>query len=145
MQGQARITDHSAFLAKVEQRDAQTAAKKDAAMPTTTTNPQLAAHRSTAKWAKPLPHSHANFIPAQSWLAYSFVDKDPELDMVKFAIEESGMTLEQIEAETEKAGHKVSRYTLLNWYYGETRRPQNITMNTVMAVIGWERPWIRRG
>jgi hypothetical protein len=141
MQSAARITDHSAFLAKVEQRDAQ-AAKKD--KPSMTTNPQLAAHRSNAKWAKPLPKTHANFIPAQSWLAYSWIDKDPELDMVKFAIEESGMTLEQIEIATEQAGHKVSRYTILNWMFGETRRPQNVTINTVMAVIGWDRPWVRR-
>ena len=99
---------------------------------------------SKAKWAKPMPHSHANFIPAQSWLSYNFIDKDPELDFVKYAIEQSGMTLEAIETETEKAGHKVSRYTLMAWYYGSTKRPQNFTMNTVMSVLGYERQWARR-
>lgn len=106
-------------------------------------NPQLTAHRSKARWAKPLPRAHKNFIPAQSWLQYSWHDKDPELDFVKYAIEESGMTLEQIERETEKNGHRVSRYTLLAWYYGSTKRPQNATMNSVMAAIGWHRPWQR--
>ena len=99
---------------------------------------------STARWAKPLPHAHANFIPAQSWLAYNWTEKDPDLDMVKYAIEMSGWTLEKIERETEANGHRVSRYTLMAWYYGETKRPQNATMNSVMAAIGWERQWTQR-
>jgi hypothetical protein len=99
---------------------------------------------SKARWAKPLPPEHKNFIPAQSWLSYNWLDKDPELDFVKYAIEQSGWTLEHIEAETEKYGHKVSKYTLIAWYYGSTKRPQNVTMNTVMAVLGWDRPWVRR-
>jgi hypothetical protein len=101
------------------------------------------AYVSQARWAKPLPKQHANFIPAQNWLAYSWVDKDPELDFVKYAIEESGWTLEKIEQETERNGHRVSRYTLMAWYYGSTKRPQNATMNSVMAAIGWTRPWVR--
>jgi hypothetical protein len=99
---------------------------------------------SQARWAKPMPKSRRNFIPAQSWLAYNWIDKDPDLDFVLHAIEESGWTLEQIEGETEKHGHKVSRYTLLAWFYKGTKRPQNATMNTVMAVIGWERPWVQK-
>jgi hypothetical protein len=99
---------------------------------------------SQAKWNKPLQKSHPkNFIPEQRWLAYSWIDKDPELDVVKAAIEESGWTLERIERETEAIGHRVSRYTLLQWMYGSTKRPQNVTMNNVMIVLGWERPWRR--
>ena len=108
-------------------------------------NPAAEAHRSKAKWAKPMAKPRKNFIPPQSFLAYSWTDKDPELDFVKYAIEDSGMTLEQIERETEKNNHKVSRYTLMSWYYGSTKRPQNATMNSVMAAIGWDRPWVRRG
>lgn len=99
---------------------------------------------SKARWAKPLPHTHRNFVPAQSFLAYNWIDKDPELDFVKKCIEDSGWTLEKIEQETERNGHKVSRYTLLAWYYGSTKRPQNVTMNSVMAAIGWERHWAQR-
>jgi len=133
--------NHDPFLAKVAQRDAEAAARMSAPTPAPASKP---IHSSKAQWAKPLAHQHANFIPAQSFLAYSWIDKDPELDMVKYAIEESGMTLEQIEHETEKVGHKVSRYTLLNWYFGQTKRPQNVTMSTVMAILGWERPWKRK-
>jgi hypothetical protein len=133
--------NHEPFLAKVAQRDADRAARMNPSPPTPAPKP---IHSSKAQWAKPLPHTHANFIPAQSWLAYNWIDKDPDLDMVKYAIEESGMTLEQIEQATEAHSHKVSRYTLLNWYFGETRRPQNATISTVMAVLGWDRPWTRK-
>ena len=90
-----------------------------------------------------MPRAHKNFIPAQSWLGYNWIDKDPELELVLHAIEESGWTLERIEDETAANGHKVSRYTLLAWFYKGTRQPKNVTMNSVMAAIGWERHWSR--
>lgn len=100
-----------------------------------------AIHRSKARWAKPMPIQRRNFIPAQSYLQYNFVDKDPEMDFVLTAIEESGMTLEQIEQETEKCGRKVSRYCLMGWFYKGVKHPKNETMSMVMAVVGYERPW----
>lgn len=99
--------------------------------------------QSNARWAKPMPKTRANFIPAQSWLEYNFVDKDPELDFVLSCIEQSGWSLEKIERETEKNGHKVSRWTLMAWFYKGVKRPQNVTMNNVMAAIGWQRHWSR--
>jgi hypothetical protein len=110
-------------------------------MVASTSAPPSSRPPSQARWAKPLPHVHRNFIPAQSWLAYSWTDKDPEMDFVLSAIEQSGMTLEQIERETEAFGHKISRYTLMGWLYKGVRRPQNCTISTVMAVCGYERPW----
>lgn len=108
-------------------------------------NPALQNYRRQARWAKPMPKAHANFIPASSWLGYNWIDKDPELEFVLHCIEESGWTIEQIEAETEKNGHKVSRHTLLAWFYKGTRQPKNVTMNNVMAAIGWERHWTKAG
>ena len=105
--------------------------------------PAFSPSGSTAQWAKPMPKTRKNFIPRQSWLSYNWIDKDPDLDFVLFAIEELGMTLEQIEYETERCGHKVSRWTLLHWFYHGVRRPQNATMSMVMSVIGWNRPWVR--
>lgn len=99
----------------------------------------------TRKTAKPMPRTRVNFIPAQSWLGYNWHDKDPELEFVLHCIEESGWSLEKIESETEKVGHKVSRYTLYAWFYKGTKRPMNSTMNTVMAVIGWTRRWEQTG
>jgi hypothetical protein len=112
--------------------------------PSRSTNPALQNYQSKARWAKPMPKQHANFIPAQSWLGYNWIDRDPELDFVLHAIEESGWTLERIEAETEKNGHKVSRHTLLAWFYKGTRQPKNVTMNNVMAAIGWHRHWTQQ-
>ena len=98
---------------------------------------------SNAKWAKPVTPPRKNFIPAQSYLSYSWKDRDPEMDLIHAAIAESGWTLEKIEAETEKAGHRVSRYTLMAWVYGDTKRPQNMTMSVVMSVLGWDKNWTR--
>lgn len=119
----------------------QAAARTPKSAPTT--NPALATYVSQAKWAKPLAKPKVNFIPEQNWLSYNWIDRDPELAFVHQAISESGWTLEKIERETEKFGHKVSRWTLLAWTTGSTKRPQNVTMNTVMAVLGWQRPWVR--
>lgn len=107
-------------------------------------NPTLKTYQSQARWAKPMPKAHVNFIPQQSWLGYNWIDKDPELEFVLSCIEQSGWSLEKIEAETEKNGHKVSRYTLLAWFYKGTRQPKNVTMNSVMAAIGWERQWTQQ-
>lgn len=94
------------------------------------------------KTAQPVK-AKVNFIPQQSWLSYNWIDKDPDLDFVIWAIQDSGRSAEWIEAECEKFGHRVSRYTILNWCFGSTKRPQNNSMNTVMAVLGWNREWKR--
>lgn len=106
--------------------------------------PEPPAKTPNNKYVRPLKRTRPNFIPAQSWLAYNWIDKDPELEFVCGCIEDSGMTLEQIERETEAHGHKVSRYTMYGWLYGETKRPHNATMSTVMSAIGWERHWTQR-
>lgn len=103
-------------------------------------------HRSKAVWAKPMPKQRKNFIPAQNYLAYNWgtSDRDPDLDFICYAIEQSGMTLEQIEEASERMGHKVSRYCLMGWFFRGVRRPQNSTLSTVAAVIGWHRPWTQK-
>lgn len=96
------------------------------------------------RFTRPIPKTRKNFIPPQSWLAYNWTDKDPELDFVCLAIQESGLNIETIEELTERSGHKISRGTIYNWMYGDVRRPQNVTMNTVMAALGYERRWTQR-
>lgn len=116
--------------------------RKPKAVPPPPPQPEPRAFTSQARWNKPAPKK--NFIPQQSWLAYNWKDRDPEMDFVQAAIAESGMTLEKIEEQTEIYGHRVSRFTLIAWTYGETKRPQNVTMNTVMAVCGYTRKWERQ-
>jgi hypothetical protein len=94
-----------------------------------------------------MPKPKKNFIPAQSYLSYNWdnaIDTDPDLEFAVAAIAASGWTLERIEYETERAGHRVSRYCLLGWFYKGVRRPQNSTISTVMSVLGWERPWTQK-
>lgn len=95
------------------------------------------------KTARPIPQTRKNIIPPMSFLAYNWIDKDPDLDFVAWAIAESGKSAEWIEAQTEREGHKVSRYTIINWLYGGVKRPQNASMNMVMGVLGWDRVWNR--
>lgn len=97
----------------------------------------------TRKTAQPIKKPGVNFIPQQSWLSYNWIDKDPDLEFVIYAIQESGRSAEWIEEETAKFGHRVSRYTIINWCFGSVKRPQNASMNTVMAVLGWNREWRR--
>lgn len=106
--------------------------------------PPFQPSQSHAQWAQPMPQKRKNFIPAQSYLAYNWKDeRDPDMEFALFAIEQSGWSIEKIEYETERAGHKVSRYCLLGWFYKGVRRPQNATLSIVMSVLGWERPWTR--
>ena len=142
----AMPSDHDAFLKKVELRDKAAAlqAKRQGAKPVQPVPQAPQPYVSQAKWAKPVPIPKKNFIPAQSWLAYNWIDRDPTLEFVHQAIAESGLTLEKIEELTEAHSHKVSRYTLMAWLWGDTKRPQNATISTVMAVLGWDRPWVRR-
>ena len=99
---------------------------------------------SHAKWAKPVPKPKKNFIPAQSWLAYNWKDRDPEMDLLHMAIAESGLTPEQIEDATEKLNHRVSRFTVMAWLWGDTKRPQNTTMTMVMLACGYDKHWVKR-
>lgn len=99
----------------------------------------LATQPALRKTAQPMPHR--NLIPQRNFLAYNWIDKDPDLDFVIAAIGSSGKSAEWIEAETEKHGHRVSRYTVLNWCYGDVKRPQNASMSMVMSVLGWSREW----
>jgi hypothetical protein len=83
-----------------------------------------------------------NFIPTTpNYFAYSWLDKDPDMDLIVGIIGETGMSPEDIEHETEKLGHKVSRYTIMGWLYGSVRRPQNYTMTIVAMACGWTKTW----
>jgi hypothetical protein len=63
------------------------------------------------------------------------------MDLLIGLIGESQLSPEDIEAETEKLGHKVSRYTIMGWLYGSVRRPQNYTMTIVALALGYTKTW----
>jgi hypothetical protein len=91
--------------------------------------------------ARPAP-KRPNFIPSTpDYLKYNWLDKDPDMDLIVGLIGESQLSPEDIEAETEKLGHKVSRYTILSWLYKGVRRPQNFTMTIVALALGYQKTW----
>lgn len=64
---------------------------------------------------------------------YSFVDKDPIIDRVRTAVNDSG---ESITAIHNKSG--VSTACMHNWFKGRTRRPQFATVNAVLRAVDKE-------
>jgi hypothetical protein len=90
---------------------------------------------------RPAP-KRANFIPqTPNYLSYNWIDKDPDMEFITGLIGESGLSPEDIEFETEKLGHKVSRYTIMGWLYKSVRRPQNYTMTIVALALGYTKTW----
>jgi hypothetical protein len=80
---------------------------------------------------RPAP-KRPNFIPSTpNYFAYQWLDKDPDMDLIVGIIGEAGLSPEDIEHETEKLGHRVSRHTVISWLYGAVRRPQNYTLTIV--------------
>ena len=72
--------------------------------------------------------------------SYNFKDKDPCIDLLRGAVDQSGMSYLAIH---EKSSVSVS--TLRNWFEGETRRPQFATVNAVARSIGFEFTLMRMG
>lgn len=66
---------------------------------------------------------------------YEFIDKDPVIDQVKDMIEKERL-LKKPGIVHELSG--VSRATLHNWFYGETRRPQYATVMAVATALGYQ-------
>lgn len=62
---------------------------------------------------------------------YLFKDKDPILDIVATAIDDSGMTMKEVHESS-----NVSMSTLYNWRFGDTRKPQFCTVEATMRAVG---------
>jgi DNA-binding phage protein len=62
---------------------------------------------------------------------YNFVDKDPVIDQLRTAMEDTAHTIGHLSDES-----GVSTTTLYNWFDGETRRPQFATVAAVATAMG---------
>jgi hypothetical protein len=67
------------------------------------------------------------------------------MDLIVGLIGDAGFSPEDIEDETARLGHKVSRYTIMGWLYGSVRRPQNYTMTIVALACGYQKTWGKVG
>lgn len=65
---------------------------------------------------------------------YRFTDRDPILEFIANDITDSGWPLAFI---SERSG--VAKATLYKWMNGQTRHPQNITVEAVLVALGWTR------
>jgi DNA-binding phage protein len=63
--------------------------------------------------------------------SYSFVDKDPVIDVMRTVVEDSKKSYAKISRESD-----VSATTLSNWFYGKTKRPQFCTVAAVARACG---------
>ena len=64
--------------------------------------------------------------------SYSFVDKDPVIDIVRTIIEDADMSYDEVSGESD-----VSTTTLRGWFDGKTKRPQYATVAAVLGGLGF--------
>lgn len=69
-------------------------------------------------------------------LGYRWLTRDPIIDVYRAAREKSGLSLEQV-----AAASGVSIGTLHKWEFGDTRKPQHVTMTFAMSACGYEETW----
>jgi transcriptional regulator with XRE-family HTH domain len=68
--------------------------------------------------------------------SYSFVDKDPVIDVIRTLVQDSGNSYNKIH---DASG--VSTTTISNWFHGKTRRPTYACIMAVARAIGGECRW----
>lgn len=69
---------------------------------------------------------------------YVFKDKDPIIDEMRTLSQDDGRNMKAICAE---AG--ISTTTTHGWFLGETRRPQNCTIEAFGRALGYHRQWVK--
>lgn len=69
---------------------------------------------------------------------YCFLDKDPIIDLWRSAFVKSGMTYVEV---SRISGITVG--TLKKWDYGETRRPQHLTLAFAFRALGYTEHWTK--
>lgn len=67
------------------------------------------------------------------YFSYNFIDKDPIIDKIRTAVEESGLNYKRIHERS-----NVSTTTLYNWFEGQTRTPRFATVAAVAHALGRE-------
>jgi hypothetical protein len=75
---------------------------------------------------------------------YRFIDKDPAVDVARFAMEQAGFKGRGRFAHVaEEAG--VSASTVRNLDLGKTRKPQHATFRAIMQACGFVERWVKVG
>lgn len=66
---------------------------------------------------------------------YRFMDKDPVIDKMRTLIQDQGL-MKKLELVHQLSG--VSTSTLVNWFDGDTKSPQNRTIMAVVSSLGYK-------
>ena len=77
----------------------------------------------------------------RTYSAYLFREKDPEIHRLQQLVGDT-----KLSKVTKDGGPSTT--CMRNWFHGETRRPQNCTIEACGRALGWERTWrkiVRRG
>ena len=76
--------------------------------------------------------------------SYSFRTKDPVIDELRTMVEDhfgTRVNNKALTAITEEGGPSVA--CMHAWFYGETKRPQNPTVEAAGRAMGFKRKWVR--
>lgn len=68
-----------------------------------------------------------------TYKSYSFIDKDPIIDLLRTIINKSDLSIAKISYES-----GVNHQTILKWLYGETKMPKAATLNAVLRVLDYK-------
>lgn len=74
---------------------------------------------------------------AKTLLGYRFLTRDPMIDVYRTAREQSGKSIEDV---ARVSGITVQ--TLKRWEFGDTRKPQHVTMRFAMDACGFQEEWV---
>jgi transcriptional regulator with XRE-family HTH domain len=72
-------------------------------------------------------------MPGFAYKSYSFLDKDPIIDLIRTLVQQSHYSLKKI---AEDSG--VNQNTISNWLYGKTKRPQAAGINAVLRTLDYK-------
>jgi len=62
---------------------------------------------------------------------YNFIDKDPIIDVIRTAIQDQGLSLDEVADLAE-----MSVGTLWSWFHGKTKKPQYASILNVCLALG---------
>ena len=71
---------------------------------------------------------------------YRFIDKDPIVDVLRTKL---GGKLERGAIDKLAADARLAPGTIMRIFYGETRRPQNYTVDRLLAALGYRREIVK--
>lgn len=71
---------------------------------------------------------------------YNYIDKDPIIDKVRTIVQDEGL-MKKLGIVHEISG--VATTTLDNWFNGQTRKPQHVTIAAVITSLGYREEFVK--